>query len=267
MTEDKNKLVLINDEATALKALARILGREYEVRTFLDPIEAWKFLEGRPEVDVVMCDLYMPRLDGISLARYLKTSSVPGVSDIPVVLSSTVAGGEDMEELAVQTGAAGFIGLPMRPGELLANLKDIVSGDFSGDQMDLAFLTSDQASPLVGALKSLLPAENCRFRVLQGEQDAQSLIDVEFVVLSDDLDAVEELLTKLSHPGRAYVLVVFSLSRSSDRVQRLMEFGADAVINSAVSSDEFQKTLRLCARQRALYRIMERRAHDHYSVV
>lgn len=58
-------------------------------------------------IDLVISDIQMPRLDGISFLRQVKADAA--THDIPVILTS---GAEGMEELAFKNGADAFVAKP-----------------------------------------------------------------------------------------------------------------------------------------------------------
>jgi DNA-binding LytR/AlgR family response regulator len=67
------RVLVVDDEAPALEELAWLLGRDPRVgsvRTATSGAEALRELQGDP-VDVVFCDIKMPGLDGLDLARVL----------------------------------------------------------------------------------------------------------------------------------------------------------------------------------------------------
>ncbi len=67
------RALVVDDEAPAREELAWLLGRDQRigtVRTAASGAEALKALDGEP-VDVVFCDIKMPGLDGLDLARVI----------------------------------------------------------------------------------------------------------------------------------------------------------------------------------------------------
>ena len=60
-------IVLVDDEEMVLTSLSSflMLETEYEVVTFLSPIEALDFIKGN-DIDLVVSDYLMPEMDGIS---------------------------------------------------------------------------------------------------------------------------------------------------------------------------------------------------------
>jgi CheY-like chemotaxis protein len=78
---------LVDDEEDVLKGLTKILEYlEYTVKCTLDGIEAREEVESR-ELDLVVSDIRMPRMDGIELARFIRKEE-PG---LPIILISGFA--------------------------------------------------------------------------------------------------------------------------------------------------------------------------------
>ena len=68
----KQSLLIIDDEATARDALARLLhARGYSVRTATDSQEAARALAAEP-ADVVLLDIALPNVPGDSFAAFLR---------------------------------------------------------------------------------------------------------------------------------------------------------------------------------------------------
>lgn len=70
-TISKPKLVLLDDEADILKALTRVLRRDFEIHPFTEPSEALSYLEAQ-EVAIIVSDMKMPDMDGATFFGYAK---------------------------------------------------------------------------------------------------------------------------------------------------------------------------------------------------
>ncbi|MGE3259056.1 MAG: PleD family two-component system response regulator, partial [Geobacter sp.] len=84
-----------------------------------DGLEGFKKLMASP-VDIILCDLEMPRMDGFKFLGMLKTR--PEVSDTPVII---LTGNEDRELKikGLDQGACDFLTKPFDPEELVARMK------------------------------------------------------------------------------------------------------------------------------------------------
>ena len=102
--------ILVADDDPSIRELVRELlaGEGYAVRTAADGREALECVD-RDRPDLVLCDIFMPRLDGWSFAGLLRQRANP----IPVVM---------MSGRCPRTRVASFSCLdkPFAPDELLA---------------------------------------------------------------------------------------------------------------------------------------------------
>jgi PAS domain S-box-containing protein len=66
----RGRILLIDDEATLLRAITRLLRPTHEVNAITDPREALTLLlDPRTSYDVIFCDLMMPHVTGMDLFR------------------------------------------------------------------------------------------------------------------------------------------------------------------------------------------------------
>lgn len=72
------KAIIIDDESLAIDVITHHLKRfsNFEViRTFTDSVEAFNFLKGGNEIDVVFTDIAMPEISGIELVKLSKANA------------------------------------------------------------------------------------------------------------------------------------------------------------------------------------------------
>jgi CheY-like chemotaxis protein len=65
----RRRLLILDDEALVLRALARALGREYEVTVLSSPEEALLRLASGDSWDAILSDVMMPEMNGVEFAR------------------------------------------------------------------------------------------------------------------------------------------------------------------------------------------------------
>jgi diguanylate cyclase (GGDEF)-like protein len=112
------RLLLVDDDQDGREALAMILGDDYEVHLAGDGREA---VESAPVVrpDVVLMDLYMPRMDGLAALEAMRAD--PLTEDVPVILIS--ARGDDLtRSRSLDLGAVDFLQKPFSARELKARI-------------------------------------------------------------------------------------------------------------------------------------------------
>ena len=110
-----DRVLVVDDEQSLRKVLAATLQREgYEVQVAADGEEALAALE-RDGADVVVTDLVMPKMDGLSLLRKVVVSH----PDVPVIVV-TAHGKIDSAVEAMKAGAFDFVSKPFEHSELKA---------------------------------------------------------------------------------------------------------------------------------------------------
>lgn len=115
-----SKLLLVEDDQTLRETLAFNLSREgYEVVQAGDGISALDL--AREHVpDLVVLDIMLPGLDGLTVCRTLRHES-----DVPIVLL-TARTGEVDRIVGLDSGADDYVVKPFSLGELLARLRAVM---------------------------------------------------------------------------------------------------------------------------------------------
>src|SRR4051812_4445896 len=115
---EKNRVLVVDDEANARTALAELLRDEgYAVETAGDGFKALgKVAEFDP--DVVLTDLKMPGMDGLELLRKLRAED-----EDRVVVVMTAFGAIESAVAAMKEGAADYLAKPINVDELTLVLK------------------------------------------------------------------------------------------------------------------------------------------------
>lgn len=72
---ERPRLLIVDDEPALLNALKRTLKKYYDVVTTSRPLEALSWIEGGERYDIVLSDVEMPDLDGISLYSKISESA------------------------------------------------------------------------------------------------------------------------------------------------------------------------------------------------
>ncbi|MCB0311201.1 MAG: sigma-54-dependent Fis family transcriptional regulator [Bdellovibrionales bacterium] len=115
-----SKILAVDDNQEALFALESLLSEEgYPVVTASDGVEALqKIKEERP--DLVLLDVVMPKMDGLSVARQVKAD--PNLRYTTLILLTSLDDTENLEQ-GLSAGADGYITKPYQKQELLARIK------------------------------------------------------------------------------------------------------------------------------------------------
>jgi two-component system, chemotaxis family, chemotaxis protein CheY len=111
-------VLLIDDSSTMRKIVGRSLrqaGIEFDnIFEAGDGLEALALLE-KEHVDIILSDINMPNMDGISFLR--EKANRPAIKGIPVLMISTETG-EDIIGEAKSLGALGAIKKPFTPDKV-----------------------------------------------------------------------------------------------------------------------------------------------------
>ncbi len=119
-------VLLVDDSSTMRKIIGRSLrqaGIDFDnIYEAADGIEALELLE-KEVVDIVLSDINMPNMDGISFLR--EKTARDHLKDIPVLMISTETGDDIIGE-AKSLGAAGAIKKPFTPDKVNEVLRPLL---------------------------------------------------------------------------------------------------------------------------------------------
>ncbi|NDJ84293.1 MAG: response regulator transcription factor [Chloroflexi bacterium] len=114
------KILLVEDDKTLRKTLAFNLEKEgYQVAETGDGAEALS-LAREHTPDLIVLDVMLPTLDGLSICRILRNES-----DVPIVML-TARDGEVDRIIGLETGADDYIVKPFSLGEFLARVRAVL---------------------------------------------------------------------------------------------------------------------------------------------
>ena len=107
----KKRILIVDDNAINLKLAASVLRYEgYEVITAVDAESARALVTATARIDLILMDVSLPKMDGLTLTRLLK--AYPQTAMIPIVILTASAMRGD-EQTALDAGADGYITKPI----------------------------------------------------------------------------------------------------------------------------------------------------------
>ncbi len=111
------KRVLTVDDSKTMRDMVSftLKGAGFEVVEAEDGVKALSVLE-RTNVDLVITDINMPNMDGVTLVKQLRAK--PSHKSTPILILTT-EGGEDKKAAGRAAGATGWIVKPFAPDKLL----------------------------------------------------------------------------------------------------------------------------------------------------
>ena len=118
------KTVLAVDDSASMRQMVGVTLRAagYEVVEAADGDEALEYAR-KHRVDLVLADVNMPRMDGITLIAHLRT--LPDYHLTPLLLLTTESSPERKQQ-GKQAGATGWMVKPFHPEQLLATLERVL---------------------------------------------------------------------------------------------------------------------------------------------
>ena len=118
------RMIMTVDDSTSMRQMvkATLLSAGYEVVEAADGQEALDYARENA-VDLVITDVNMPRMDGITLVSELR--SLPTYRLTPLLLLTTESSMEKKME-GKKAGATGWIVKPFNPTQLLATLARVL---------------------------------------------------------------------------------------------------------------------------------------------
>lgn len=120
-------LLLVDDDVRNLFALTSALeAAGFAVTVARNGLEALERLEARPETDIVLMDIMMPKMDGFEAIKHIREN--PRFVNLPIIaLTAKAMKGE--HERCVKAGANDYLSKPINLGRLFSVLKVWIAPD------------------------------------------------------------------------------------------------------------------------------------------
>lgn len=131
------RLLMVDDDQEVAQYVKNELGQWYRIDTASNGREALKILLTNNNYDLVISDVMMPEMDGITMLRQIKGN--PNISDIPVILLTAKVEVDSRLE-GLRKGADAYLAKPFNIEELHILIDNIVDnvrrlkGKFTGAQ-------------------------------------------------------------------------------------------------------------------------------------
>ncbi len=121
----KPKKVLVVDDSKLLHRMFEMMLRGYPLVHAYDGREALERLTEHKDVDLVLLDINMPKMNGLEFLTAMKGNA--DFAKIPVVIITT-EGTDDDTQRGLQAGASAYVRKPFRNEELLGVINRLTSG-------------------------------------------------------------------------------------------------------------------------------------------
>jgi len=126
MTERPIRILLVDDDALVRSGLRMLLGGSAHIRVVAEARDGGEVagLLDLHSIDVILMDLRMPRVDGITATRQVVASA-----HRPRVLVLTTFDDDELVFGALEAGADGFLLKHTPPAEIVAAIETVHAGD------------------------------------------------------------------------------------------------------------------------------------------
>lgn len=121
--DSKRTILVVDDNQDMRQFLTNILSKEYEVFTAPDG-ECAKQIIRTKQIDLIITDLMMPKVDGLELTQYIKSNA--DLDYLPVILLTAKTAIESRLQ-ALQKGADDYVTKPFEPEYLRARVHNIIA--------------------------------------------------------------------------------------------------------------------------------------------
>ena len=110
------KILIVEDDETSYSLLTRTLQKiSYEVLHAITGVEAVEACRNNPDLDLVLMDIRMPKMDGYEATRQIRQFN----KDV-IIIAQTAYGFSDDRKKAIEAGCNDYISKPIKKDELLA---------------------------------------------------------------------------------------------------------------------------------------------------
>lgn len=120
-----SKVIMTVDDSTSVRQMVSFTLKRagFEVIEAVDGQDAVNQLNNGTTIDMMITDLNMPNMDGITLIKQIRT--MPKFKFIPIVMLTTESQG-DKKQAGKSAGATGWIVKPFKPDQLIGVINKVL---------------------------------------------------------------------------------------------------------------------------------------------
>lgn len=114
-------ILIVDDSKTVRNLVAFIMKKEgFKVTTAEDGLDGLEKLYAAEQVDLIVSDVNMPRMDGFTFIKNIREQDA--YRDIPIIVLSTEGQDKDIE-IGLTLGANLYMVKPAQPEKMVRNVK------------------------------------------------------------------------------------------------------------------------------------------------
>ncbi|MBF0142652.1 MAG: response regulator [Magnetococcales bacterium] len=240
----KPKVILYVDDSDTFHHVVPPALREegFEVLEAWDGREALEIIDGDQKIDLILSDVEMPEVDGITLCRTIRKTME---EDVPVVLLTSLTSDEIIDR-AFEAGADDFVTKPVVILELVSRIKRLLkAGRWLENTRPERILVAEDMESIRAMLVKALSAQG--FRVDAAEHGVAALamlMQKEYDLLLTDFEMPHmtglDLVLRLRQGDSRHrqLPVIFATSRSSHTDQvKIRSLGIQAFLSKPYTAD------------------------------
>jgi CheY-like chemotaxis protein len=272
------QILVVDDNSVNCHFLDEWLKKwEIETRITQSPDEGLEWIKSGESFDLILLDLNMPEMDGISLAEAIR--SLPNMQTIPLIMLTGVylSPGERLQQTNVKFAA--WLQNPIQPlilyNTLVQTLGHTPKQVVQHPPKEPTKVDSPKVSPTIAPLRILLAEDNTvnqqvallllkkfGYRadvVSNGEEVLQALEDADYDVIlmdvempeMDGLTATRFIREKSSRWTSPWIIAVTAYSMLGDR-EKCLEIGMNDYISKPIRINELKEALENATKQCSL---------------
>lgn len=125
MSPSKIAVLVVDDDDGLRKMICRALEAHYTVFQAADAKSALELLKTIAVPDAIVCDIMMPAMTGIDLAKVVRATS--RLQHVPIIFLTALSGPMDVIN-AINAGARSYMTKPFKMEALVQRIAKIVGG-------------------------------------------------------------------------------------------------------------------------------------------
>lgn len=204
ITDNPSSTILVADDSVTIRAsLIRTMPSDINILEAVNGEDAWETLQTNENIDLVISDLDMPRLNGYELLQRMRSAKNTRLETLPVII---LTGSEDtnIKSNAFIAGASDFVPKKFDKVELLARIRvhqKLAQTIRELEKSRAVLSTQANTDPLTGLLNRRSYFEKSRDLLSLMERHSE-----DFSVIMLDLDHFKNINDTYGHQAGDYVL-------------------------------------------------------------
>lgn len=185
------KVLIVDDNALNRKVFENIIGYSYLFEVAVNGLEAIEKIKN-DSFDIILMDIQMPKLDGISALKIIKEQNL---TDSPIIAISAYSD-EDDKDYFLSTGFDDFMAKPVKPKDLLEAIYHHVSKSSPIENVKPSEeLEVDLDDSIIEKLMKYNTAENIKTVYLDFLDEAEGLVgEIKYLIENKRFSEIHEKL-------------------------------------------------------------------------